>query len=170
MVAFHTAAGIVALLTGLFIVFSPKGTAPHKMAGKVYVLGMYAVCLTSFWISGLFDGYGIFHVIAVVGMVYLTIGLVPMVAKRRFRRWYPMHFYMMLWSFVGLVMALDGHFSLPVYRLLHSTLGLSRGAASAVGIALLWGVPLVVGHLMIDRKMRDFRRQFAIAPDGEATN
>jgi uncharacterized membrane protein len=43
MLVVHITGGVVALLTGLVAIFSTKGSATHRLAGKIYFIGMTAV-------------------------------------------------------------------------------------------------------------------------------
>lgn len=163
MAIFHTITGLLSLFAGLALVVLPKGARPHKSIGKIYVVSMYALCLTSFAITDTtpyFRGYGIFHLIAAVGVVYLTIGMIPLLLRRRLRDWFAVHFYCMLWSYVGLIMALNAHFFPNVLYFLSENLGLSRRAGSIIGMALLWGVPLLIGNVLINRKMPQYKMKF----------
>jgi uncharacterized membrane protein len=164
MTIFHTITGLLSLISGLALVLLPKGARLHKGIGKVYVISMYALCLTSFAITDTtpyFKGYGIFHLIAAVGIVYLTIGMIPLLFRRRMRDWFAIHFYCMLWSYVGLVMALNAHFFPNVLYFLSENLNLSRRAASIASMLLLWGVPLVIGNILINRKMPQYKNKFS---------
>ncbi len=163
MTVFHTIAGLLALLSGLAVVLLPKGARPHRRIGKVYVVSMYVLCLTSFTITDTtpyFRGYGIFHLIAAVGIVYLTIGMIPLLLRRKFRDRFAIHFYCMLWSYVGLVMALNAHFFARVMYFMVDNFSLGRRASSIFSMLLLWGVPLVAGNILINRKMPQYRNKF----------
>lgn len=163
MTIFHTITGLLSLITGLAIVLLPKGARWHRRVGKIYVISMYALCLTSFAITDTtpyFKGYGIFHLIAAIGIVYLTIGMMPLLFRRRLRDWFAIHFYCMLWSYVGLVMALNAHFFPQALYFLSENLNLSRRAASILSMLLLWGAPLFIGNIMINRKMPQYKNRF----------
>lgn len=43
MLVVHIAGGVIALLTGLVSIFSVKGSSTHRLAGKIYFVGMTAV-------------------------------------------------------------------------------------------------------------------------------
>lgn len=171
MIVFHTITGLLSLLSGLGILLLPKATRQHKLIGKIYVVSMYSLCLSSFAIQDTtpyFRGLGAFHLIAAIGTVYLTIGMIPLLFRSRMRNWWGIHFYCMLWSYVGLIMALNSHFFRPVLFFFVENFDLSRRAASLVSMAVLWGVPLVIGNIIINRKMPIFRKQFGFgnaAPD-----
>lgn len=163
MAIFHTVTGLLSLLTGLALVLLPKGARLHKSVGKVYVASMYALCLTSFAITDTtpyFRGYGVFHLIAAVGVVYLTIGMIPLLVRHRLSDWFAVHFYCMLWSYVGLIMALNAHFFPDVLYFLSENFGLSKRASSITAMALLWGVPLIIGNILINRKMPHYKMKF----------
>lgn len=163
MTIFHIITGLLSLVTGLALVLLPKGTRLHKSVGKIYVVSMYALCLTSFAITDTtpyFKGYGIFHLIAAIGIVYLTIGMIPLLFRRRMRDWFAVHFYCMLWSYVGLIMALNAHFFPNLLYSLSENLNLSRRLASILSMLLLWGVPMVIGIILINRKMPQYKNKF----------
>jgi uncharacterized membrane protein len=48
MIHFHSWNGVIALLTGLFVLLLPKGTALHRRAGYLYVAAMVLLCVVSF--------------------------------------------------------------------------------------------------------------------------
>jgi uncharacterized membrane protein len=75
VIALHTAVGVVALLSGAANLLARKGTRRHRRVGRLYTLAMYVLVLSSFGITQIFDGFGAFHVLAVVSGITLTIAL-----------------------------------------------------------------------------------------------
>ncbi len=99
----HLVAAFVSLGAGTFVLLTPKGTQRHKAAGYVYLVSMGLVLVTALLIYRLFGGFGAFHLIAIVGFVYLTLGMVPV--WRRSKNWLRRHLYFMYWSVIGLYAA-----------------------------------------------------------------
>ena len=56
MTSLHLAAAIVSLLVGAAVLARTKGTASHKLLGRIWVALMLAVAISSFWIQGLNRG------------------------------------------------------------------------------------------------------------------
>lgn len=98
----HLFFAIVAMLTGLVVVFNTKGTLLHKRIGYVYVANMLALNISSFFISN-FNGFSIFHFFAIVSLVTIFGGMYP--ALKRSKNWLNKHYYFMAWSVVGLYCA-----------------------------------------------------------------
>ena len=179
MLAFHTIVGLVALASGLLVMLRAKGTGPHRAVGWTYAASMYVLCATSFGIGAtasrpfvtvLGVGWGMFHVMALVSVATLTAGLVP-VLRRRPPSWFENHIGYMLWSYVGLVMALNSHFMAVGYRALRPQLG-SAALTWSLLIALGWVLPFAVGLTTIPRAtsryLRTFRVPSAAAPPSPA--
>jgi uncharacterized membrane protein len=159
MLALHTTAGLLALLTGVLVAVLPKGTALHRNIGWSYGGSMYMLCLSSLFVPAdiipFFDiggiTYGIFHVFAVWGTLQLSVGLLMMVWHKRFTEPVKWHLYHMQWSFVGLIMATNSHFFRYAVPLTADLLSVSPSWAFGVMGLLLWGVPVVVGTVVIER-------------------
>lgn len=148
MILFHTLLGTIALLTGLAVLLLPKGTRLHRRIGLVYGLSMAVLCIGSFWIQNLFDGLGMFHVMALVSLVTVGAGIFAVLRRPRAQGWYLSHMYFMLWSYVGLVMALGSHFFRPLALTIHGWSGSAWMAYVGTGL-LVWGLPALLGNLMI---------------------
>jgi len=101
----HTLAACVALITGTVVILGKKGTSTHKKVGYVYVLSMVVMLVTAFMIYRLFDGFGIFHIFAVVSVLTLSAGMLPALARSSISNWLSYHYYFMNWSVVGLYAA-----------------------------------------------------------------
>ena len=81
LIATHAFAAAVALLLGGWQLFlSTKGSRQHRLAGRVWVVLMLYVAVTSFWIRDLRSGeFSFLHVLSVVTVVTVTLGLVSAV-------------------------------------------------------------------------------------------
>ena len=98
----HLFFSILAMITGLVVVFNTKGTLFHKKVGYTYVTSMLLLNLTSFFISN-FGGFSIFHFFAMVSFVTIIAGMYPVLKKTK--GWIYKHYYFMSWSVVGLYSA-----------------------------------------------------------------
>lgn len=99
----HVSSSILAMLFGGWVLVARKGTKKHKLSGYLYALNMLIVLVTALFIYRLFGKFGPFHYIAVVGFIYLMVGLLP--AFFRSKNWVKLHVYCMYWSVVGLYAA-----------------------------------------------------------------
>ena len=164
MIAFHTINGLIALVAGLAVILLGKGTSFHRAAGRVYAGAMYVLCFASLAIrdtTPFFRGFGMFHVMALASVLTVTAGLVPALRRRRHRDWFNRHFSFMLWSYVGLVMALNSHFFREVFILFAKQAGLGNAVGLTLSILILWGLPPALGALLINRRAPLYRRRFA---------
>ena len=150
MITFHTAIGCLALLAGLFVFLFNKGTRLHKTIGWVYVISMYLLCFTSFFIFKLFDGFGVFHVMAIVSTVTMTSGFIPVLLRRKLKGWFIGHYKGMLFSYMGLVMATNSH----LFKYVQPRIGFV-----GAGI-ILWAIPGIVGTVWINRKTKFYADKF----------
>ena len=105
IVALHTACGFLALLLGLVVLWNPKGTLLHRRLGILYCLAMLVLNLTAFGIYRVFGRFGIFHVMAIVSLLTVLAGLIPVLFRRRIRQWLAWHYQFMAWSYAGLLAA-----------------------------------------------------------------
>jgi len=171
MLTFHTVSGVAALLAGLATCVMTKGTRLHRRIGWLYSVSMYSLCLSSFFISADILSfievagmhYGIFHVFALWGTIQLSVGLYIMIRRDAFTDALEWHLYNMLWSVVGLVMATNSHLFGSVSPWITSQTGLSMGWGIGLTGLLLWGVPLVVGIVWIERLRPRYRNATADA-------
>ncbi|MDX1476781.1 MAG: DUF2306 domain-containing protein [Saprospiraceae bacterium] len=99
----HVLASVIAMISGAVVITSAKGTRRHKLLGYVFVGSMLCVLVTAMLIYRLFGRVGPFHVFALIGFVYLAIGIIP--ALRRSPNWLNLHIRFMYWSVVGLYAA-----------------------------------------------------------------
>lgn len=97
----HLGLALVALLMGLAVVFTRKGTRSHRRWGWAYVVSMVGLNATALMLYGLLGHFGPFHVAAIFSLITVIIGMVP--ARRRANRWWlRQHAYWMSGSYTGL--------------------------------------------------------------------
>ncbi len=140
----HVIAGLLALSTGCVLFFNPKRSALHKRLGYIYVLTLTLVDfsgLTMYVMKG--SGINAFHFLAVGNLIALYGGLFAIIFKRPFKRWYRFHYYMISWSYVGLVTAALVEFVIK-----------SLQSSSIVIMVLLCLTAVVGGGLWIEFKTR----------------
>ena len=101
----HLIASIIALISGTIVLISPKSTTFHKRAGYVYCGSMMVLLITAFMIYRLFDGWGIFHYLAVVSLITLFAGMIPVLFRKSIKSWKIIHLSFMYWSVFGLYAA-----------------------------------------------------------------
>lgn len=101
----HVAFAICALATGGVVALRPKGTRRHRWLGRAYVVSMTGLLATAFSIYRLFDGWGVFHWLAVVGALTLAGGYGAVRLRRRLSGWLELHYHLMGYSYVGLLAA-----------------------------------------------------------------
>ncbi len=99
----HVLTSFVAMVAGAIVICTEKGTSAHRKVGYVFVVNMLALLISAMFIYRLFKGFGIFHIIALVGFVYILAGTIPAVIKMR--GWIKWHSYFMYWSVIGLYCA-----------------------------------------------------------------
>lgn len=100
---FHTITAVMALIFGTAVVLRTKGTKLHKRLGYVYVICMILLNASSFFLEN-FGGFSLFHFFAIVSLLTVLAGIIP--AILRIKNWFPLHYYFMSWSVVGLYAAL----------------------------------------------------------------
>ena len=100
----HLISSIIALVTGVFVLTTTKGTKAHKQIGYIYVISMIILNITAFMIYRLFGKFGIFHWFAILSFLTLLLGIYPVLVKN-FKNYLLVHFNYMYWSVVGLYCA-----------------------------------------------------------------
>jgi uncharacterized membrane protein len=100
----HLIASIIAMVSGLWVLVSTKGTQRHKQIGYIYAISMLILNITAFMIYRLYGKFGIFHWFAVVSCLTLFAGLYPVISKKG-KNYLLTHFRFMYWSVIGLYCA-----------------------------------------------------------------
>lgn len=99
----HFVTALTAMFAGAVVVMRPKGTRFHKWCGRVYLATMLVVNISALSIYDLFDGFGPFHVAAIISLTSVLLGVYS--AWTRHKNWMVAHAYWMSWSYVGLLAA-----------------------------------------------------------------
>lgn len=99
----HLGAAMAALVLGLATIARPKGTPAHRMLGGAYAVLLLVVDIAALAIPRGDDGFGPFQVLAVISLVTLGVGIVPMWVLPRTEGVIAVHAITMSFSYVGLV-------------------------------------------------------------------
>ena len=76
MTALHLSAAIASLLIGGIVLMRRKGTASHKLLGRLWVALMLAVAVSSFWLLGLGKGsFSVIHLLSVWTLISLALAV-----------------------------------------------------------------------------------------------
>lgn len=71
------AAGLGLVIGGWQLFLSAKGSTAHRVAGRVWVVALLYVSVSSFWIQEIRDGaFSFLHVLSMVTIVTVLLGLV----------------------------------------------------------------------------------------------
>jgi uncharacterized membrane protein len=101
----HLMAALLAMLTGTYILFAPKGTPAHRLIGRTYVVSMVLLLVTAFRIYYLFGRFGIIHWGAVGSVVTLLVGVGAIGLRAHLSSWLQWHYLGMGASVTGLYAA-----------------------------------------------------------------
>lgn len=102
---FHIGTAISALVFGLCVFFTPKGTRLHKKLGYAYFFNMLGLNISALFIYQLTGEFGPFHASALASLLTLIAGFLPAFLRLPHGRWLELHYELMNWSYVGLVAA-----------------------------------------------------------------
>lgn len=131
----HLLASIISLILGTLILYLTKGTNLHKQIGYVYTIAMLIVNITAFGIYRLFGGFGPFHITAIISLVSIIGGMLPIYYKSKISGWYFYHMAFMYYSVIGLYAAF---LSEIVTRIPGLNFGIMVGVGT--GLVMLVGV------------------------------
>src|SRR5215216_5494556 len=102
---FHIGTAISALIFGLCVFFTRKGSRLHKQFGYAYVFNMLGLNISALLIYRLTGHFGPFHAAAFASLLTLSAGFIPVYLRLPYGRWLELHYEFMNWSYVGLVAA-----------------------------------------------------------------
>lgn len=145
----HVIVSVLALITGSIILFAPKGTLFHKKVGYIYSASMLLVNISALSIYHLFGSFGIFHIAAVVSLLTLLAGMIPILFKNRFPNWLPLHLSFMYWSVMGLYAAFASEMAVRIPE---------TPFFSMVGIAT--GVIMITASIIFGRNKKRWETEF----------
>ena len=101
----HTAAALLAMFVGAWILWKPKGTRAHRYLGYVYFASMLLLNLSAIPITNMTGSIGLFHVYVAISLpTTLAAMYFPMFCRSN-PYWKQRHFEFTYWSYVGLIVA-----------------------------------------------------------------
>lgn len=98
----HLLAALIALITGTYILFTPKGTMTHRLTGRLYAVSMIILLGTAFQMYYLFGRFGIVHWGALGSVAALTVGLGAVGLRTFVGSWLRWHYFGMGTSLAGI--------------------------------------------------------------------
>lgn len=156
----HLAAALLALVSGAWVLWRPKGTAGHRRVGRVYAGSMLAMNATGLPIYRLTGSFGPFHVAALASLGTLLAGIAP-AWRRRPARWLERHYFFMAYSYLGLLAAAVAEAGTRV----SAVRALAGGPTPAFwGVVALSVAVFVVGGRIIRGRVERALRPFRGAP------
>lgn len=135
----HLSAALLALVTGTYLLATPKGTRRHRRVGWVYAGSMVVLLRTAFQIYFLFGRFGIIHWGAVGSVLALLVGIGAAWLRPVLRGWLRWHYLGMGASVVGLYAAFiieSAYRFFPLAYFWWLTLGLAAGVFATGGLLL----------------------------------
>ncbi len=102
---FHIGTAVSALVFGLCVLFTRKGTRLHKQLGYAYFFNMLGLNVSALFIYQLTGHFGPFHGAALASLLTLIAGFVPAYLRLPRGGWLDFHYEFMNWSYVGLIAA-----------------------------------------------------------------
>ena len=103
--AFHIGAAVSALIFGMCVLLTRKGTRLHKQWGYAYFINMLGLNISALFIYQLSGHFGPFHGAALASLLTLLAGFIPAYLRLPHGRWLEFHYEFMNWSYVGLIAA-----------------------------------------------------------------
>lgn len=101
----HFLSASFALITGLIVLMSDKGTRLHKTLGYVYFFSMLALNISAIPITNMTGSIGVFHIFVLFSFPTVILAIYYPLFGRRKSNWLMQHFTYMYWSYIGLFAA-----------------------------------------------------------------
>ncbi len=140
----HAFCGLFALGSGCVLFFHPKRNQLHKRLGRYYAAALITVDVTS-WLLYFMRGSALtaFHFLALANLFVLGWGIGAAVFRRPKGKWYRYHYYLIAWSYVGLISATLVEFAVKTGQV-----------TSYPSIAAITLCPVIAGGVWIEWKSR----------------
>ncbi len=113
LIILHAITASLSLLLGAFQLLRPKkGDRFHRMVGRTWVVSMYTVCVSSFFIQGVSEGFSWLHGLSLFTILTVSLGLFAAIKGN-----IAAHKANMIGSYFGSVGALVGVIAVPTRRI-----------------------------------------------------
>ena len=119
----HIALALAAVPVGLFILLSKKGTAQHKLVGRVWLVIMLIVSLSAILIHEIYPGrYSLIHLLIpwTIGSLIYSIWNIKRFKKTRQIKYRQAYMYSMIGVYIGALLV-AGAFTLLPGRFLYES-------------------------------------------------
>lgn len=153
----HLISAILALVLGTGVLVARKGTLLHRRIGYGYSLSMAVLNGTAFGLYHLFDGYGPFHIAAIISLITLLAGLFPFIFNYRGNHKMAHHIAWMYYSVIGLYAAFASEIIVRIPGVPFSLV---------VGLATL--VVMVIGRYQFKKRYTGWKKMFMNINDAES--
>lgn len=146
----HLLSASLALIFGSIVLADAKGTVFHRRIGYLYTISMIALNITALMIYRLFGKFGVFHVAAIVSLLTLLAGMIPVILKKPRKNWLGMHFSFMYWSVLGLYAAFIAEMAtrLPIKTMF------SSAKTFFMTVAIATALTMIVGEIVFYKKKK----------------
>lgn len=114
--AIHVAAAVAAMASGAATLLRRKGTRSHRFLGQLYLWSMVLLNGTAFMLRNLWGGWGPFHAAALLSLLTLLVGTIPVIRRKPADHWLERHAMWMAWSYAGLMAAAASEVATRGYR------------------------------------------------------
>lgn len=150
VIIIHAVAASLSLLLGAFQLLRPKkGDRFHKAVGRTWVVCMYVVCLSSFFIQGVSDGFSWLHALSTFTIVTVSLGLYSAIKGN-----ISAHKANMIGSYFGSVGAFVGVVAVPTRRIPQLVVHQTPLFFLFVGLIIISVACFLVGLYFLTRRRR----------------
>lgn len=113
VIIIHAVTASLSLLLGAFQLLRPKkGDRFHRMVGRTWLVCMYGVCVSSFFIQGVQDGFSWLHALSLFTIMTISLGLYSAIKGN-----IAAHKANMIGSYFGSIAAFVGVIAVPTRRI-----------------------------------------------------
>jgi uncharacterized membrane protein len=101
----HAALALLCIVVGAVQLMRPKRGAGHRARGYAYVYAILIADGAAMLLYRFTGAFNIFHVGALVNLVFVIAAIVPVLRTPRPANWKLWHYHFIAWSYVGLIAA-----------------------------------------------------------------
>lgn len=143
----HVLFSILSLIAGTCILYMRKGNRIHKQIGYGYAVAMLGVNASAFGLYQLFGSFGPFHVAAIISLLTLLAGMIPVIL--RVNGWFNLHVAFMYYSVIGLYAAFASEVIVRIP-------GVAFGPAVGLATAVVMITAMVMFRVLLPRWQKTF--------------
>ncbi len=104
MISLHIYTSILAIVSGLIVLLSTKGTLVHLIVGRIYALAMVTLAVASFGIYEVTGSFYIFHAISIQSLIFVIAAVViARFMRTTLSNWQAWHGRFMVYSYITLI-------------------------------------------------------------------